>query len=722
MRLRNHFVVLVAATLLPVLVLAVTVVLLVQRERHASMQRGLQGTARALAAAVDRELDSSVTALETLGDSPALDEGNLPAFYEHARRARDDNPRWLTVFLVEASGRQVMTLLRPLGAPLPDAGDVDYVRAVLDTRRPYVSDLALGVISQRYIITINVPVLRGGRLRYVLGASLVTDALADLLARQAGPAGSVAAIRDRRGALVARSRDQERHVGRQPNVEFAEALQRARATGENVFEVDSLEGERVYAAAGRVPTADFMVVVATPTAAVGALRFWWLLWVGGGVIFVSALGVSILLARRVARPIAELSKAAAQLAAGEPIPAAATSSVPEIAAVRAAILGAADALREQAAERERRLAAERTSREKDEFLAMLAHELRNPLGAIASAVSVLERIGGGEKLTVRAREIVGRQVAHLVGIVEDLLDVSRVSVGKILLSRRPLDLGELVRRAVDGLDAESRTARHDVTLTAAPVWVDGDETRLEQVIGNLLANALKYTPAGGHVHVSVDAEGGEAVVRVRDDGIGIAADRLGSIFDLFFQGERGLDRAQGGLGIGLTLVKRLVELHGGSVAAASAGPDHGSTFTVRLPRIPMVPSRLPAEPTAPPRRRRVLLIEDNADAREMLRTALELSGHTVDEADDGAAGLARAEAARPDAAIVDIGLPGIDGYEVARRLRALAGGGDIVLIALTGYGQPEDRRRSEEAGFDTHLVKPVDPAALERTLSADRRR
>ena len=161
MRLRNHFVVLVAATLLPVLVLAVTVVLLVQRERHASMQRGLQGTARALAAAVDRELDSSVTALETLGDSPALDEGNLPAFYEHARRARDDNPRWLTVFLVEASGRQVMTLLRPLGAPLPDAGDVDYVRAVLDTRRPYVSDLALGVISQRYIITINVPVLRG---------------------------------------------------------------------------------------------------------------------------------------------------------------------------------------------------------------------------------------------------------------------------------------------------------------------------------------------------------------------------------------------------------------------------------------------------------------------------------------------------------------------------------------------------------------------------------
>ena len=722
MRLRNHFVVLVAATLLPVLVLAVTVVLLVQRERHASMQRGLQDTARALAAAVDRELDSSVTALETLGDSPALDEGNLAAFYEHARRARADNPRWLTVYLVETSGRQIMTLLRPLGAPLPDAGDTDYVRAVLDTRRPYVSDLSVGVISRRHIIAINVPVLRAGRLRYVLGASLVTDALADLLAQQVGPAGSVAAIRDRGGALVARSRDQERHVGRQPNPEFAEALRRARATGGNVFEIDSLEGERVYAAASRVPTGDFMVVVATPTAAVGALRFWWLLWVGGAVIFVSALGVSVLLARRVARPIAELSKAAGQLAAGEPIPAAATSSVPEIAAVRHAILGAADALRERAAERERRLAAERTSREKDEFLAMLAHELRNPLGAIASAVSVLERLGGGEKLAVRAREIVARQVAHLVGIVDDLLDVSRVSVGKILLSRRPLDVAELVRRAVDGLDAAGRTARHDVTLTAAPVWVDGDETRLEQVIGNLLANALKYTPAGGHVHVSVDTEGGDAVVRVRDDGIGIAADRLGSIFDLFFQGERGLDRAQGGLGIGLTLVKRLVELHGGSVAADSAGPDRGSTFTVRLPRIPMVPSRLPAEPPAPPRRRRVLLIEDHADAREMLRTALELSGHTVDEAGDGAEGLARAEVVRPDAAIVDIGLPGIDGYEVARRLRALAGGGDIVIIALTGYGQPEDRRRSEEAGFDAHLVKPIDPAALDRTLSADRRR
>jgi signal transduction histidine kinase/ActR/RegA family two-component response regulator len=722
LKLRTHFVVLVAATLLPVLVLAVTVVLLVQRERHASVQRGLQDTARALAAAVDRELDSSVTALETLGDSPALDTGNLPAFYEHARRAREDNRRWLSVYLVEPPGRQVMTLLRPLGAPLPWAGDLDYVRAVIQTRRPYTSDLSLGMISQRHIITINIPVLRDGRLRYVLGASLMTEALGELLAQQVGPTRSIAAIRDRQGALVARSRDQGLHIGRPPSPQFAEALRRARAGGESLFETDSLEGEHVYAAASGVPTADFMVVVATPAAAFAALRYWWLLWVGGAVIFVSALGVSTHLARRVARPIAELSKAAGQLAEGEPVPTA-PSSVPEISAVRDAIVRAADALRERATERARRVTAERMSREKDEFLAMLGHELRNPLGAIASAVSVLDRVSAGEKLAIRAREIVARQVAHLVGIVDDLLDVSRVSVGKILLTRRPLDLGELVQRTVRTLDAEGRTVRHDVTVDAAPAWVDGDETRLEQVVGNLLANALKYTPSGGHIHVAVHVEAGDVVVRVQDDGIGIAPDRLGSIFDLFFQGERGLDRAQGGLGIGLTLVKRLVELHGGTVVAASEGPDRGSTFTVRLPAVPMARApRPPARTATPSRPRRVLLIEDNADAREMLRSALELSGHTVEEAADGRDGLARAEAEPPDVAVIDIGLPGIDGYEVARRLRRLAEGGDMFLIALTGYGQPEDRRRSEEAGFDAHLVKPVDPDALERALTAERRR
>jgi signal transduction histidine kinase len=736
MKLRTHFVLLVSATLVPVLVLAIGILLLGQREWQASVEGGLQDTARALAVAVDRELASTVTALRTLGASPSLDDRNFQLFYEQARRARDDNPGWLTVYLVEASGHQVLTLLRPLGTVLPNAGAFEYVRAVRETGQPHVSNLEFGPVSQRQVITINVPVFRDGRVRYVLGASLVTDALADLLARQVRSGESLAAIRDRNDILVARSRDHHRYVGRPPTAEFADKLRIARQRGEDVFDVESLDGPRVYAAVSRVPTSDFAVVVAVPFAAVvdAPHKFWWVLSIGTVVIFASALGVSALLARRIARPMAHLSKAAAELARGELISPSPPSSVPEVAAVRDAMVRAADALRERSAEHERRLAAEtahaeaeqrmrileRVGREKDEFLAMLGHELRNPLGAVANAMAVLNQVGSQEKAAVRARAVIDRQVEHLVGVVHDLLDVSRVTLGKIVLTRRPVDLAEVVRRSLENLDTAARTSRHDITFESEPVWVDGDEIRLEQITNNLLANALKYTPPGGRIWVTVGAEEGQAVLRVQDTGIGILADRLPLIFDLFFQGERGLDRSQGGLGIGLTLAKRLVELHGGTIAAASEGPNRGTTFTIRLPRVAPASARREAVAGDRGVRRRVLIIEDNDDAREMLKTSLEVLGHTVYEAEDGVRGVERASTLQPDVAVVDIGLPGLDGYDVARRVRALPGGTRMLLIAVTGYGQPDDRRRSREVGFDAHLVKPVGPDELDRLIASGR--
>jgi signal transduction histidine kinase/ActR/RegA family two-component response regulator len=360
---------------------------------------------------------------------------------------------------------------------------------------------------------------------------------------------------------------------------------------------------------------------------------------------------------------------------------------------------------------------ERANRAKDEFLAMLGHELRNPLGAIATAASVLHEVATPDVRVVRAHAVIERQVRHLSRLVDDLLDVGRVTTGKIVLARRPVNLGTAVADLVRAWRGAGRLDRHHVTDEPTEAWVDADDTRLEQIVANLLGNALKYTPAGGAIAVRVALESGHAILRVEDSGIGIAPHLIGRVFDLFVQGDTSLDRAQAGLGIGLTLVRRLVEMHGGTVVASSAGAGRGSTFTVGLPSIP-APGSL-AESSRRPEHdgaRRVLVVEDSDDAREMLKILLERRGHAVHTAADGAEGLDLAIALAPEIAVIDLGLPGLDGFEVARRLRATEVGQSMTLIALTGYGQADDRRRAEEAGFDIHLVKPVDAATLEELI------
>ena len=366
-------------------------------------------------------------------------------------------------------------------------------------------------------------------------------------------------------------------------------------------------------------------------------------------------------------------------------------------------------------ERELRSQAEVASRAKDDFLAMLSHELRNPLAAATSAVHVLEATGPPEdRQRAQATAILGRQLRHLGRLLDDLLDVALVTGGGIALERKPTDLARTVLDGVDALRIARRLEDHELAVDARPVWVLADPARLEQVVTNLLANAVKYTPAGGHIKVSTEAAGTDAVLRVEDDGIGISEETLPFLFELFFQVERPLSRPQGGLGLGLTLVRRLVELHGGTVQAASEGPGKGAAFVVRLPAVPASVETVPAVSDAPAGREHghVLLVEDSADAREILRMILELSGYLVTCAEDGPGGVAAALRCRPGAALVDIGLPGYDGYEVARRIRAAPEGASVLLVALTGYGQPADRRRAEEAGFDLHFVKPVDPSRL----------
>ncbi|HEX3175987.1 MAG TPA: ATP-binding protein [Methylomirabilota bacterium] len=381
-------------------------------------------------------------------------------------------------------------------------------------------------------------------------------------------------------------------------------------------------------------------------------------------------------------------------------------------------LDVTDRKRFEAEMRSARAAAETANRAKDEFIAMLGHELRNPLSAIAGAVGVLHRLGLEDAAALHARDVIARQTEHLARLMEDLLDVGRVMTGKIVLDRRPLELLEAARRVETTIRATGRAGHHRLSVAGTPTWIAGDVTRIEQIITNLVTNALKYTPADGAISVSVGDEGRDAVLRVSDSGHGIPAELLPRIFDLFVQGEQAAERAQGGLGIGLTLVRRLVELHGGQVEASSGGLNAGSTFTISFPRLPAPP--LPPEPPVQRhvRRQRALVIEDNDDARDMLRTLLSLDGHTVYEAANGIAGLAAALEHRPEVAIVDIGLPEMDGYEVARRLRASESLKAIKLIALTGYGQPDDARRAREAGFDLYVVKPVDPERLAEALAS----
>ncbi|KFE68323.1 Chemotaxis protein methyltransferase CheR [Hyalangium minutum] len=384
-------------------------------------------------------------------------------------------------------------------------------------------------------------------------------------------------------------------------------------------------------------------------------------------------------------------------------------------------------LRLRHAEQEMRLRADQLAeadRRKDEFLAMLAHELRNPLAAIMTAIGILERKSSDDAKEVRMRSIIHRQTHHLARLVDDLLDVSRITRGKVQLRRERMDLRTVLQQVFTLIRpvSEGRELRLETSLPDFPLWLQADATRLEQVFMNLLDNATKYTDAGGAVSVQASQEGvdgsARAVVRIQDTGIGIPANKLPAIFELFSQVDESLERTRGGLGIGLTLVRNLVELHGGTISASSPGVGRGSEFVVKLP-LTVAPPALASTTIASDeskRHRRILLVEDNSDARQALKDLLELWGHQVEVAQDGMNGVARALEARPDLALVDIGLPGLDGYRVAQELRARVGQA-IRLVAITGYGGPEDRHRALQAGFDHHLVKPVKPDELDRLLT-----
>ncbi len=383
--------------------------------------------------------------------------------------------------------------------------------------------------------------------------------------------------------------------------------------------------------------------------------------------------------------------------------------------------------REIARSREAEEELQDANQRKDEFLAMLSHELRNPLAPIRNAVELMRRVGSPEPRVTMARDVIDRQVTQLARLVDELLDVSRISQGKIVLKKEPVELAKVIAHSVETVRPmiEVREQRLAVEVSAGPVWVMGDFARLSQVVANLLSNACKYTPEGGRIRLAASAERGVATVTVQDNGTGIDHELLPRVFELFVQGDRGLDRSQGGLGIGLTLVKRLVELHQGEVAADSAGPGKGATFRVTLPCISAVQPQATTQSQAAAAThevygRRVLVVDDNLDAAESTAAFLRLEGHEVKTVGDGNEALASLHVFAPHVIVLDIGLPGLDGYAVARQLRERGDTSHTLLIAMTGYGQREDRERAIAAGFDYHFVKPTDPRVIQRAIEQGR--
>jgi len=491
------------------------------------------------------------------------------------------------------------------------------------------------------------------------------------------------------------------------------------ASNEGWFRGPTVEGRDTFTAFARSGYSGWSVGFAIPAEVVLATAHR-TAWAMSGVALLCiglAIVAAIWVGRRISTPIGHLVAQIPTLGEGQPIEIrTAIDEVQELAGAMRTV-SAAIGERQRLSELERKVLAD-SDRSKDEFLAMLSHELRNPLAALTNAATVLRLAPPGED-SQKAQQVIERQTKQMGRLVEDLLDVSRITLGKASLHFEPVELSALVRDALRTLQQAAKLAHHEIDTDLAPAWVRGDRARLEQVVVNLLGNAIKFTPAGKRIVLSVREADGVARMAVTDAGIGIARDELARVFDLFVQGPQDMSRARGGMGVGLAIVKRLVELHGGRVAAASAGPGKGSTFTVTLPSTPAPTTVVPRQraESAVSHRLDVLVVEDNADARDTLISLLELKGHRVRGAADGRAALDAIARKKPDVAFVDIGLPDVDGYAIAREVRARPGMESVVLVALTGYGQPDDQAEALSAGFDLHVTKPIAADHLDRVLS-----
>ncbi|WP_334186605.1 hybrid sensor histidine kinase/response regulator [Noviherbaspirillum sp.] len=718
---------LAAIALLPVMLASGWAVRSAMEQQRLEVERSALDLSRALATSVGTELESTIASLRILSRSQALVEDDFSAFYEAALRVQQTYPAWQSVILSNAEGRLLFNTALPFGDDSVRVIDIDSLRKFLESGRPVVGSALVGPLGN-FAFPVRVPVHRDSALAYVLSAAVAPERILDILLQQKVPDNWVVAVFDASGKRVARTKD---HANNTPSPSLANLLSRGGAEGVGI--TTTLEGTESVTAFSRVPGHSWTVAVGIPTAVTGTAFFRGALLYFAGVLASLAAWIfaASWLSRRIAGSVDQLRQRAVRLVRAGEVLAPARGRIHEINEADDALVLLSRERADVEAERERLLAslnaaldasrvalsqAEEAGRAKDNFLAMLGHEMRNPLAPIVSALDLLDL--RGDERTRPERAILRRQVNHLHRLVDDLLDVSRIVQGKLQICREQVDLRQVGLRAQESVRhaAETCGAHLALDLGDVPLFVHGDPGRLEQVVTNLLSNAIRFA-AGGTIRLQVAFDGDDALLVVEDDGAGMDAATLEKVFQPFFQAPQSLARSQGGLGLGLTIVKTIVELHDGRIQVSSGGPGMGSRFEIRLPQASM--DQAPAHEritTAGEGGRRVLVVDDNVDAAELLASGLRATGHEVQTAYTGRSALALMWSFAPDVAILDIGMPEIDGYQLARAIRDQNTGWTGQLIALSGYGQVQDKEQALAAGFDHHITKPVRLIELNRII------
>ncbi|WP_229262169.1 hybrid sensor histidine kinase/response regulator [Duganella guangzhouensis] len=712
---------LTAIGLLPLALLGAWSIHTVSEFQQREQERLMLDLARALSSAADAELDGVVSTLASLGRAPSLQQGDLRGFYNVASALAQSQPDWLGVILTDRDGKVLFRTMDAYGTPVTSVADPDSLRAVLATREPVAGRIARGGRG-RAAFPVRVAVTTADSALYTLTAVILPDRMMRLVERQQVPHGAVTTIRDSGRAVVARSQNQQGTVGLPPSASLTELM---RLTGaEGVGRARTSEGQEMTTAYTTLSRFGWAAVVGRPAEQLYSAGLQSLGVYGAGILvsLVMCIVLASLLSRRLVSTINALQHSAAALGSGAPLTLA-PSSITEIEAIGKELVQAERQRSEHERERDQLLAslnqalsshqaalaeARQAGRAKDEFLAVLGHELRNPLSPIVTSLDLLDR--RDDPSSRKERAMMRRQVQHLRRLVDDLLDVSRISSGKFELESQVVNLAEVVRHAVAVAPGQRLTL-------AAPVavWVMGDESRLTQVLNNLLSNAERFGSSATQVMLTADAH--EARLVVIDNGIGMSVELLARVFEPFQQAPQSLARRTGGLGLGLAIVRQIVDLHGGRVSASSPGPGEGSRFEVVLPLTAQRAAVPALEGTDGVTSLQVLLVDDNVDAASTCGTLLELMGHQVRVAHSAAGALALLWERKPDVAILDIGLPDMDGYALARAMREAASGAPLRLVALTGYGQKEDIERAYEADFDLHLTKPATLADLQRATA-----
>jgi signal transduction histidine kinase/ActR/RegA family two-component response regulator len=743
MRIRSYLVWMAIGVLIPVIAFSALALRFLQSAEHSAAINGLRESTISLALTVDRELSRAEAKLRTIGVSRALAEGGFAHVHTQASQSSLGDGSY--TLLLDANGNEVINTLRPYGEKLPRQESPDAMGA-LESGQTTVSGVLLGTVARRLVTMVNVPVVAGPqRQPMVLVQVFTTDYFKRIISSMTArlPPGYLIGVIDRNGRFIARSLGGDDMVGRSARPELVEA---ARKNSIGYIRHLTLEGKEVYDSYSHTELSGWTVVVAAPAETIDAAL---------GSVFQAALAgmlaallCAVVVAWYFGRKHLSAMKAAAENAArlGSGLqPNELNTGIYEVDRLNDALVDAGVQLsraqefrRSALSEREALLAreqlaresAERQNRAKDEFLAMLGHELRNPLAPIQTAAHLLKLPNIAPDKIAYASEVISRQVQHMTRLVGELLDVSRVTRGLVSLRFEPVEMHKVVQGAVEQVHAlvDARRHRLIVDVPEQGVWVSGDFTRLVQVTANLLNNAAKYTPEGGEITLSLSLDGSQVIISVTDSGPGIAPDLMPRLFEPFSQGERNQDRSQGGLGLGLALVKNLVGLHQGSVEASNRHDASGAIFSIRLPLI-NAPGAAPvgsgnSTMSLFPARQgglTLLVVDDNVDAAEAMAMMLrDATSDTVLMAYDGAGALALAREQRPDVFILDIGLPDMSGYELASRLREDPAFRHALLVAVTGYGQGEDKKRAVEAGFDYHFAKPTDPEVILGILSAAR--